>query len=63
MLNNIGAPGFLMLIVWVVNIAAFWKLLPRSGLSAPWALVAIFPLFAVILLWVIAFKKWPEDHA
>ncbi len=39
----------------------FWRLLPRAGMPAPVALVAAIPLGAVILLWVMAFKRWPLD--
>ena len=39
----------------------FWMILPRVGISAPVALVAIIPLGAVVLLWVLALKRWPND--
>ncbi|SDZ04158.1 hypothetical protein SAMN05444004_105146 [Jannaschia faecimaris] len=61
MMNNVGLPGLLLIIVWVVNVVAFWKLLPRAGMSSYWAITTIFPLFAAILFWVIAFKRWPND--
>lgn len=49
--------GFL----WIVIMAAllvvpFWRLLPRYGIPNWVALAAVFPLFGLILLWVIAFK-------
>ncbi|MCX8224538.1 MAG: hypothetical protein OTI35_00575 [Sulfitobacter sp.] len=62
MLTNIGGlPGIVLILVWIVNFVAFWKLCPKAGLSKWWALVLLFPLFSIILLWVIAFKKWPTD--
>ncbi|MEO1490931.1 MAG: hypothetical protein AAFV19_02115 [Pseudomonadota bacterium] len=51
--------GFL--IVAAILVIPFWRILPRAGLPAPVALVAVIPLGAVILLWVLAFKRWPLD--
>jgi hypothetical protein len=43
---------------WIVP---FWKILPRARISKWVSLIAIFPLFAIILLWVVAFKHWPNQ--
>ena len=51
--------GFL--IVAAILVIPFWRILPRAGLPAPVALGAVIPLGAVILLWVLAFKRWPLD--
>lgn len=45
-----------MLIAAVVIVVPFWRLLPRFGIPNWVALVAVFPLAAVILLWVMAFN-------
>jgi hypothetical protein len=37
------------------------KLLRRTGHSAFWCLLALFPGLNVIALWVFAFKPWPTD--
>ncbi|BBU56090.1 hypothetical protein KU6B_23550 [Mameliella alba] len=47
--------------MWLIVIGAlvlvpFWKLLPRFGIPNWVAIFAIFPLVALILLWVMAFK-------
>ncbi|MGF1501503.1 MAG: hypothetical protein ACFBSD_06775 [Paracoccaceae bacterium] len=47
--------------ITVVNVLAFWHLLPRAGLDRLWAFVALVPLGAVVLLWVLAFRPWPGD--
>ncbi|MEO0677655.1 MAG: hypothetical protein AAFZ02_08880 [Pseudomonadota bacterium] len=36
-------------------IIPFWQLLPRFGLPSYLALMAAFPLLAVVLLWLMAF--------
>ena len=46
--------GFLFLAVLLV--VPFWRILPRHGIAKGFAFLAIVPLGAVILLWVVAFK-------
>lgn len=64
MMGSIGTgdmiTGFLFLAV--ILVVPFWRLLPRFGLPAPVALLAILPVGAVILLWIIAFKDALEDR-
>ena len=45
-----------MLIVGLIVVVPFWRLLPQFGLPAWLGLLAIFPLFALILLWIMAFR-------
>ena len=45
-----------LLIVGVLIVVPFWKLLPRYGLPSWAALLTIFPLVALIFLWIMAFK-------
>jgi hypothetical protein len=45
-----------MLIVGALVVVPFWKLLPRFGMPNWLGILAIFPLVAPILLWVMAFK-------
>ncbi len=33
-----------------------WKLLPRSGMSPYFAIMAIVPALGIVLLWIVAFK-------
>jgi hypothetical protein len=51
-----GSGLFWFLIVAVLVVVPFWKLLPRYGLSKYFALLAIIPAIALVLLWIIAFK-------
>ena len=52
-----GGPHFLGLLIWIVLIVPpFWKILPRYGVSPYFALVAIVPAVALVLLWIVAFK-------
>ena len=52
-----GGGGFLwFLIIGALIVIPFWKLLPRFGLSKYFALLAIIPAIALVLLWIMAFK-------
>jgi hypothetical protein len=57
------SPFQLVLLVALVAIWVFplWRILPRTGIHPAWSLVAIIWPFAIVLLWVIAYKKWPMD--
>ena len=57
-----GGGGFLwVLLIGVLVVVPFWRLLPRYGLPAPVALLAIFPLVALVFLWIMAFKEDDND--
>jgi heme/copper-type cytochrome/quinol oxidase subunit 4 len=52
--------GFL--IVAVLLVVPFWRILPRNVIPNWVALVAIIPLGALVLLWVVAFKDMIEKR-
>ena len=45
-----------ILIVAVLLVVPFWKLLPRYGINKYFAVLAVLPAVALILLWIIAYK-------
>ena len=52
-----GASGLLwLLIVAVLVVVPCWKILPRYGITKYFALFAVIPAIALVLLWIIAFK-------
>lgn len=51
--------GFLVSAALLV--VPFWMLLPRAGITPHWALVAAIPLGAIVLLWILAIRRWPDD--
>lgn len=57
-----GLPGLIALLIAAAILAyPFSRILPRVGMN-PWiSLVAIIPIGAVILLWVVALRDWKED--
>ena len=45
-----------MLVLGALVVVPFWRLLPRFGIPSWVALFSIFPLVALILLWIMAFR-------
>ncbi len=63
MLNNIGVPGLIGVIVFlVVAIVPYWKIWSRSGHSGWWSLLMLVPVVNIVMLWVVAFKRWPAEE-
>ena len=52
----------LLIFVWVAWIVPLYVILGRVGFSRGWAFVALFPPFAMVMLWVIAFAPWPNPR-
>ena len=54
-----GLHGLLAILIAAALVAyPFSRILPRVGLN-PWiSLVAIIPIGAVVLLWIVAFRDW-----
>jgi len=51
-----GGSFFVLLIFAALVVVPFWRLLPQFGIPNWVSLVAIIPLGALILLWVMAFR-------
>lgn len=52
--------GLVMTLVSVViPIVAYWKIIGKTGHPAPLALVILFPLAGLVLLYWLAFSEWP----
>lgn len=52
------------IIPWVISFAVFfvvpfWKLFKRTGFKPVFSLIALIPGGVLLLLWVVAFAKWP----
>ena len=64
MISNIGLPSiFLLLLCFVVFAYPFWRSLPKFGFSKWLSLIAIIPVGAVILIWILAFSEPRKEIA
>lgn len=55
------AHTIILLLVAAAVVIPFVKLLPRAGIPSWVAVFAFVPIGPLILLWVLAFKRWPGD--
>ena len=45
-----------LIFLWVFPL---WRILGKAGYTPPISLFAIFPVLGMILLWWLAFARWP----
>jgi len=50
-------------LLWAIMGIPIAKLLKRIGANPWWSLLAIIPIAHLVLIWVIAFARWPRDDA
>ncbi|MWB78890.1 hypothetical protein GLS40_12695 [Pseudooceanicola sp. 216_PA32_1] len=60
---GMGGGIFWWIVMAVLLVIPFYRILPRYGLPAYAAFLAVFPLVALILLWIIAFKDKFDEAA
>ena len=46
----------IVIAIWIIPL---WRISARAGYPGALALLALFPPLAIILLWALAFAKWP----
>ncbi len=58
--------GFTMLVplltIVAITVIPTWALLRRTGKSLAWLLLLILPLGAIIVMWILAFSRWPKQE-
>ncbi len=61
MMNNIGLPSILMMVVYAaVVVVPFFQLWKRTGHSGWISLLMLIPIVNLVMLYVLAFKRWPS---
>ena len=51
-----GSNLTMMVIMFLLIVVPFWRLLPKGGIPNWVAIFSVFPIVAVGLLWIVAFK-------
>lgn len=56
------------IVQWIIAagiffVVPFWRICARAGFKPAFSLLALVPGGILILLWVIAFAKWPASPA
>lgn len=53
---------WLIVIFWcAIFIVPAWRIVAKAGFPGALSLLMIVPLLNIILLWVFAFMKWPNE--
>ncbi|MEM7073826.1 MAG: hypothetical protein AAGA28_16900 [Pseudomonadota bacterium] len=47
--------GLFLIVFLLAFVVPFWKILPRHGIGRGWAVLAVFPIGTLALLYIIAF--------
>jgi len=58
---NLGLMEALIIIWIVIILVTFWKIFSKTGQAGALSLLMIIPLLNVIMLFVLAFGKWPIE--
>jgi hypothetical protein len=61
-MGSSGAEGLAMVVGLGASVWLLWRILARAGLPRWWAIPALAPPLHLILLWVIAFSRWPNEQ-
>ena len=58
-----GMTHWIIVLVWLaVFIVPAWRIVQKAGFNGAWSLLALVPLVNIILFWVFAFVKWPNER-
>ena len=62
MMNGFSSWHWLTLLIYAaILIVPFWRIFPRAGWPSALSLLMVVPLVNLLLLWGLAFKRWPGD--
>ena len=57
-----GLPALIaMVLLAAIFVVPAMKILRRIGMAPGWGLLAAVPFLNIIMLWVLAFMRWPGD--
>jgi hypothetical protein len=53
----------IVLFILSTYIVPTWRIVSKAGYSGAWSLLSFIPVLNVIMLWVFAFSRWPQEKA
>jgi len=54
---------WLIVLIWVaVFVVPGWRIASKAGFSGALSLLLLIPLVNIIMIWVFAFMKWPNQQ-
>ena len=59
-MNTFSIWHWLVLILLVLPVWFFAKAVKKAGYSSWWALLGFVPIVNLVMLWVLAYAKWPS---
>ena len=61
-MGQFGTGNFTFFLIYAaLVIVPFWKIFPRAGWNPYLSLLMVIPPVNLIMLWVLAFKRWQGD--
>ena len=61
-----GSMGSFSIVHWIIillvlsPVFATWRIFKRLGLSPWWALFYLVPLAPLVMIWILAYVRWPR---
>lgn len=52
---------FYALLSGILFVPPMWRIVSKAGYSGAWSLLALVPVLNLLLLWVFAFSRWPNE--
>ena len=53
--------GMVSTLLGAIAVIPLWRVLSRIGFAGAWSLAALVPFGGPVLLWVVAFTRWPAS--
>ena len=53
---------FFWVLYAILVVIPYWRIFPRAAWPSWMAILMSVPILNIILLWTLAFKKWPDDE-
>lgn len=53
--------GFFLAIYFLLPVWPCWVIAKRAGYSPVWAFLIVIPVVNIIVMWLFAFSRWPNE--